>query len=623
MSDGRTYWWEESAADVGQAVKETVTTIQSMQAGDRAQDLRHLRMYRNRQLGQPQVIAGATVGEMMGAPLSFNVVRNMADAVTSRISKNRPKAVFQTYGGTFETREEARKIEKFVEGAWYKEKVRRQTPVCCLDMTVLGTAFLKVTPGKKNIIAERVFPLEITVDKTEGMHRKPSNLYQSKYVDKFTLAKMFPDKADEIKAMVGEEEEWSESYSRFVLPENRDSNMLLVTEAYHLASEEGADDGVFAQSVQGVTLDVKPWKWTRFPFAEMRWATGQLGFFGMGLAEELAGIQVEINRLLRKVQHAMQLLSNPYVFADRSSNVAKGSVTDVPGTFIFYSGKEPRVGTASVVHPEVFAHLDRLYQRAYEIAGISQLSAQSQKPQGMESGRAMLVFNDTETERFATVAREWEDFHMQIAELTLWAAKQIPGYSVPVGGENGYDVLKFSDIDMKDKEYVMRPMPTSLLGDTPSGQIDMLERLIKGGLITSPDDMLREIESPDMQRYLYKVTSPKRVIERVLESMLAGGDYISPEPSWNLEMCAQEAQYAAAMGLLEGRSRASLANVRKFSIAATEMAKAGAPKPQPQMPVGQAGPGAPPNPALGAVPMGAGMPAAAVPMPVSPEGMPQ
>jgi hypothetical protein len=545
------------------------------------------------------------------------VVRNMCDAVTSRISKNRPKAVFQTFGGSYQTREESRKLEKFVEGCWYKEKVRRRTPECFLDLTVLGTAFMKVIPDGKRVSIERVFPLEITVDTTEGMYRKPRNWYQSKYVDKGILARRFPEHAEAINAMTGDEED-VEGYSRYVLPDNRDTNMLLVHEGYHLASEDGADDGKFCQAVQGLTLDVKPWKWARAPFAEMRWSTGQLGFFGMGLAEELQGIQVEINRLVRKIQSAMQILSNPYIFHDRSSNIGKGNVTDLPGTFVAYTGKEPRVVTPSVVHAEVFAHLDRLYQRAYEIAGVSQLSAQSQKPQGMESGRAMLVFNDTETERFATVAREWEDFHMQIAELTIWAAKQIKGYEVPVDGENGYDILRFADIDMQDREYVMRAMPSSILGDTPAGQIDMLEKLIKGGLISSPDDMMREMEAPDIQRYLYKVTAPKRVIEKIIEYMLGGGDYVSPEPAMNLEMAASEAQLYYHQGLLEGRPRAALANVRKFSLAATQMAKAAAPAPNIPQQMAM-----PPAAALGAPPPMAGMPQAAIPMPQPTPGAPQ
>jgi hypothetical protein len=616
MSDDRNFWWEDGEASVGECVKATIQSIQSSQSEDRTQDLRFLRMYRNRQLPASRLVGnGMSPGEALGAPLSLNVVRGMCDAVTSRIAKNRPKATFQTYGGTFQVREQARRLEKWVEGCWYKEKVRRQTPVSFLDMTVLGTGFMQVLPIGGRIHHERVFPLEITVDTTEGMHRTPRNIYRSRYIDKGILAKAFPDKAAAILALTGDEEE-TEGYSRFLLPDNRDSNMVLVHNAYHLASEQGADDGKFVQSVQGITLEVKPWKRTKHPFAEMRWSTGQLGYFGMGLAEELQGIQVEINRLVRKIQSAMQILSNPYIFADRASNIAKGSVTDVPGTFIFYTGKEPRVSTPSVVHAEVFAHLDRLYQRSYEIAGVSQLSAHSQKPQGLESGRSILVMEEQDTERFATVGREWDDFHMQIAELDIEAAKELPGYEVPVDGENGYDLLKFSDIKLKDLEYVMRPMATSLLGDTPSGQIDMIERLSKGGLIQSPDDLLREIESPDVKRYLYKVTAPKRVIERIIEYMLNGGEYVSPEPAMNLQLAASEAQLYYHTGLLEGRSRESLANVRKFSLAAAAMAKAAAAPVEGQAMM--------PSPAaLGAPPVMPGAAPAALPMPQQMPGAPQ
>ena len=56
------------------------------------------------------------------------------------------------------------------------------------------------------------------------------------------------------------------------------------------------------------------------------------------------------------------------------------------------------------ISQDLFMHLDRLYNRSFEIAGISQLSAQSSKPSGLDSGRALREFSDIESERFQ---RKW------------------------------------------------------------------------------------------------------------------------------------------------------------------------------------------------------------------------
>jgi hypothetical protein len=41
------------------------------------------------------------------------------------------------------------------------------------------------------------------------------------------------------------------------------------------------------------------------------------------------------------------------------------------------------------MHPEVYSHMERLFGKAYEIAGISELSATGKKPPGLESGAAL------------------------------------------------------------------------------------------------------------------------------------------------------------------------------------------------------------------------------------------
>ncbi len=617
-------WWELDGDDCSSAIGTTIDTIRTSQDGLRGNDLRHLRMYRNMQLTGMNWTTPSRVA-MGGSPLSLNVVRNMVNAVTAKVTKHRPKATFQTYGAGYKARKKAREIEQFTEGMFYKERFREKVPETFRTLAILGTGIIKVCAvGRGQICMENVFSPEITIDSAEGMHREPRNWYQSKYVDKRWLAERCEDKATRDKVLeLGTATPVGEEHEQEFITFDRDQEMVRLDEAYHLASGPEEGDGWFAQSCQGVLIVKKPWKWDFAPYAVARWSESPLGFWGMGLAEELVGIQVEINRLVRKIQTSFQLLANPYVLADRASNIARSSITDIPGSVILYNGREPRVYAPSTVSPEVFSHLDRLYQRAYELAGISQLSAQSQKPVGLESGRAIMVFEDIEADRFSTVYRGWEQLHMRAAELGLWAADQERAYWVPARKALGIEKVKFSDVGIERDDVMTRIMPTSILGDTPAGQVDELERLQQKGIIDGPEDLADQILDPDVKAVLNRRAAPQRVIEKMVESMLEGGEYQPPEPFMNLKLAMMTAQAMYLEALEDGdHSESELRNVRKFmnaisSIVAMQQQKAAEANQQPTPGApGGLPPGAMPP---GALPPGAG-PAGPQPMPMMPPG---
>ena len=559
-------WQELEGDDCATAVTSTIDTIRQDQSASRENDLRHMRMYRNMALAGMGISTGTRTASGQ-PPLSLNVVRNMVNAVTSKIAKHRPKGTFQTYGAGYKARKKARDTEQFAEGMLYKERFRARAPSIFRNLSILGTGVAKVCPvGGGKICMEPVFTPELTIDSAEGMHREPRNWYQSKYVDKRWLAARAPtdEIRDRILLLNSERSNVDEAEQEF-FSYRTEQDMVRLDEAYHLASGPGEGDGHFVQCVQGVLIVKKPWKWDFAPFAVARWSESPLGFWGMGLAEELVGIQVEINRLVRKIQTSFQLLANPYVLADRASNIARSSITDIPGSVILYNGREPRVYAPSTVSPEVFSHLDRLYQRSYELAGISQLSAQSQKPVGFESGRAILVFEDIESDRFSTVTREWENLHMRVIELGLWAADQEKAYWVPARKALNIEKTKFSDIGVDREDVMTQIQPTSVLGDTPSGQLDELERLVQKGIISGPEDLADQVLDPDVKAVLNRVAAPKRLVEKLVESMLEGGEYQPPEPFMNLPLAMMTSQSMYLEALEAGdHTPEQLRNVRKF-----------------------------------------------------------
>jgi hypothetical protein len=558
-------WWTEPEENAGSAVRDTLDSIKRDQDLFRQANLTHMRMYRNLAMVGLGPHTGFAVSANLGSPLSLNVVRNMCNAVQSKIAKNRPKPWFQTSGADVKTQQKAKKLEQYIKGVFYAEKVYQKTARTFLDATIFGTGVLKVMPGKGCVKIERVFTPEVVVDNVEGMHCEPRNVYRYKYIDRGNLMKQHPDHAEAIKEIRpleynSEDEEIIAVYDRY------SSDLVRVEEAYHTASEEGADDGRYVMSANGITLVCDEWRHDWHPYLFERWSTSPLGMWGMGLAEELRGIQLEINRIVKSIQSAMMLLSNPYVMADRASNIARGHITDVQGSIIIYTGKKPDIVAPGVVHPEVFQQLDRLYQKAYEIAGVSQMTAQSQKPTGFTSGRSQLVHQDIESERFAIVTREHEEFvGVALPQLILKVSHSVPGIKVKSFGDHSYTEIDFKkDLDVTEDDYVLQVMPTSVLGDTPEAAIEMAEKLTKAGLISEPSQVLKQMDHPDMKALVDRATAPRTLVELTVQGMLDGGPQAVPVEETDLKLTLTVATEMYVQAVLQKYEEKNLAKVRAF-----------------------------------------------------------
>ena len=166
-------------------------------------------------------------------------------------------------------------------------------------------------------------------------------------------------------------------------------DQIEVLEAWHLPSGEGATDGRHVICISNATLVDEQWDKGSFPFVFVRWTDPMLGFWGEGVACDIQGMQVEINKLLMKIQRAFHLMSVPRIYVENGSKIRKSFFNNEIGTIIPYTGQPPVQMTPPSLNREIFDHLERLYNRSFEIAGISQMAATSMKPAGLNSGAAL------------------------------------------------------------------------------------------------------------------------------------------------------------------------------------------------------------------------------------------
>ncbi len=607
-------WWLEPEKQAHDKILTVVKAIRQNQEGRKVADLLHASLYGN----QPMLgfgLGAASRRSVLGSSkLALNVVRNMTGAVTSKVAaKNKPKPTFITEEGNNELREKAEKLEKFVGGVFYESGVYAQLARCFRDACVWGTGILKVYETDERVEVMRVRQPELVVDEDEARDGEPRNLYERRYYDTLVLAEQWASGdavlAESIERASGIRDTDDIEYSY-----RSTASQVLVTEAWHLGEGKGKK-GRHVICIDGATLLDEPWDGP-FPFAVMRWSEPLEGFFGVGLSEELMGVQAEINKLLQQIQRGHHLIAGHWL-VEHGSKVVTSAINNDLASIVKYTGTKPDYHAPQIVSPEIYNHLWQLYAKAFEIAGISQLNATGQKPAGLDSGAAQRAYQDIQTERFLEVGQAYEEFVVEAARQVVRCAKRVGGkYRVRAVDKNSLRFIDWSEIDLDEDLYVIRVYPTSMLPSTPAGRLAWAEDMIKSGVIP-PEDVLDVIDFPDTEAYAKRRNAPRRLIERNITHMLRTGKFISPEPMDNHQLAMRIVNEAYHEARLDGVPEDKLELLRRYMADTADFMKAPPPM-EPPLPT-TLPMGAPP-PEL--MPPGVPPPMGAPPMPPGPPPVP-
>lgn len=528
---------------MGEVAVAAAQRIEQQQSYRKGQILHYLRLYGSRadKVGSRWTQGKGTESfrEDVRRRLSLNVVRNMVDAATSRLSKGRPSPQSLTSAGDYSLQRQARMRDKFIQGHFYQGEFWALRDRVIKSQALLGTGVVQTFERYGKVCYEYVFPGELFVDDAEAMLAYPRNIYRIAPFDKQVLKALFPAQAAEIES--------AQTSSGL----GKDSGeQVTVYRAWHLPSSPDAKDGRYCAAIEGATLG-KPQKWTRdkFPFSFWRWSEEPVGFWGSGLGEQLSGIQLEINQLLRMVQENCYRGGNLKVLLEHGANILESEINNsLRGTVIRYNGTKPDFHVHDVISNQILSHLQYLVQSAYEITGISQLSASGQIPGGLAgSGRAQLVYKNIESERFVTVQRSDEAAVLDVANQTINTGRDIlerdGSYKIQYRAENWIE-----DLDAKEAledlgPFEMQVLPASQLPHDYAGRVAFAGELEAKGWVDR-DTAMDLADVPDVNAAMELELAPKRLIDSEIEKILEDGQNFVPTPRMNLQLAYERGSRA-------------------------------------------------------------------------------
>jgi hypothetical protein len=565
-------WWTAGKNDVATVIYENVAKLVQDDSGRQDRNLRSLRLYGNANLEGlgPYSMARSVAPVLPDNRVKVNVISSMVDTVTSKIAKMKPKVTFLTSGGDWSEQENAKQLNKFMLGAFYGNKVHMLHQEGFKDAAIFDVGALKHYISGDKIVSERVLPTELYVDAVDALYGNPRSLFQVKYLHKDVLKKLFPKKTSIIGMA-------KNSLDRLIALDNAD-DYVAVVEAWHLPSVKGAGDGRHVICVDSGWLIDEEWDKDYFPFTFFRWASRGIGFWGQSLAERLTGNQIEINKMLRIIQKSFHLGSAFKVFLEYGSRVSKEQLSNEIGSIIYYTGTKPDFYVPQTVHPEFFQHLNFLIQASYEEAGVSQLSASSRKPAGLDSGKALREYNEVETERFAITSQTYEQSFLDTARIYIDLAKDIAkdggDFAVVAHSKKFIESIKWSQVAVEENQYIMQMFPTSMLPQTPAGRIQYVQELVNNGYIPK-EYALKLLDFPDLESYTDLINAPIDNLMDALEDILVKGKYNPPEPYQDLQMGIKMFQSAYLKGRTTNVPEARLEDLRTWiSTAEAMLAKA-------------------------------------------------
>jgi hypothetical protein len=222
---------------------------------------------------------------------------------------------------------------------------------------------------------------------------------------------------------------------------------------------------------------------------------------------------------------------------------------------IEYDGAPPTYVAPNPVSEQSIRILMLLFDKAYEIAGISQMSASSKSTLGSNaSGKALDTMEDIQSDRFAHVESDYMQFRVELGrglcdeakamyeESTGEIASDFPESPEPIAKDDLAPWIReheWSKVDIDGGDYHLIIEPINFLPDTRAGKLSFVAEMSKAGLIPDPTMTADLFDEPDVARMNRTTLGPKHNIDRVLEG-LADPDVptseLAPDETWNLDL---------------------------------------------------------------------------------------
>lgn len=405
---------------------------------------------------------------------NLNVIKSCIDTLHSKIAQSKVRPYFNCINGSYKDIQIVKQAQQFFDQYYEIEDVNKKVSEAFRDACIFDTGYVYIDPDNKAIT--RALPWQV--------YERPSELSYNNVTRTYYERKDFPVSMlpDFIYSKTKEDIEKREYITYGVY-----FDVLNKAKAYYIPELKYC----YITSYDG----------NRTPFVRIQYNNAVFGNTSSSVVDMLYTIQTEINVLMNKVKDASQLNAAMTYFVPEGSNIKTGSLNNRVGNIVSYqttpnmTGSPITVSTPSFIDPEYMALIESLKNQAYELVGISQLSAQSKKPTGLNSGVALQTMEDVESDRFETQLNQVIRAYVDIAKTCL----RVFSKEETILPEDTYrNNIKWADIVEETQKMQIQFSAADALSKDPSTKLQQLLALSQAGVL--PQSRIAQfMEIPDLQ----------------------------------------------------------------------------------------------------------------------------
>ena len=402
----------------------------------------------------------------------LNIIKSAIDAVVSKIATAHCRPFVNTVNGSFKTIQICKQLQVFFDYFFDEKKIPSKIVEALRDACIFDSGYIYIDEDTGEV--KTINPWNAYTRQVE------KNDFKSVYVE-------FPNcSVDLLKE------------SDYALLTEQEKENLYVTIGYFYDSKSKTKAILIDRNIR----EIKEIDFDVIPLCAIRYTAPIIGNGTLSISDMLRGIQIEIDELMKRISDASVLNPALTYFVANASNIKVGQLNNRVGNIVQYnapvtSGSTPvDVATPDFIANQYISLLDNLVEKAYNMVGISQLSAQGKKPAGLDSGVALATQADIESDRFQVLLDQYIQMFVDIAKLMV----QIFAANKDIVEPSRYSLrITWGEVEKEFHKMRIQFSCADSLSKDPSEKLKQLQTLAQAGIIPATQ-IASLLELPDINR---------------------------------------------------------------------------------------------------------------------------
>lgn len=497
-----------------QKIRDRVSELKSLNESRLSKYYRNYNYYNNTPAGtlktirNPSIVGLYNIDESIESDTtltpSINVIKSCIDTLTSKIAQSKVRPFFNCINGTFKDINVCKNAQQYFDQYFDIEEVNKKVSMAFRDACIFDHGVIYVDGETKSIT--KALPWQVFVRPAELTY---NNITRAYYCQNDYPVSMLPEK-----------------YRNKVLKVNPDQEYVTYGIYYDTVDQCRA---VYISELDFV--EIEKYEGNRVPFIFLWYNNPIHGGSSVSVVDMLYGIQREVNTLMSKVKDASQLSPALTFFLPDDATIKSTQLNNRVGNVITYkatsdmSGSPVTVATPSFIDSQYIELINNLKETAYEMVGISQLSAQSKKPTGLDSGVALQTMENVESERFEEQLNQVIRCYVEIAKTCLRVFPK--DETILPDTPNRLDV-RWKDIVDEEKKMQIQFSAADSLSKDPSTKLQQLQQLAQVGVI--PQERIAQfMELPDLEGGYSLSNNAINAVLSVIRDCIESDNYDVPD----------------------------------------------------------------------------------------------